>query len=141
MVLEQVAKGAGGALPDDFTVVARLFCAVTDDVPGTREIVKATFAPYIATSVYNKLLPLAGLRGRRRRRARGARSAGPRGMAAAVSDELVDDLFCLGTADEVASKVADYCEAGVTVPALMPLAMGREQSAQTLWDIADAYNA
>jgi alkanesulfonate monooxygenase SsuD/methylene tetrahydromethanopterin reductase-like flavin-dependent oxidoreductase (luciferase family) len=59
-----------------------------------------------------QVLPLDGLRGRRRRRARGQGARRPRGHGAAVTDELVDDLFCLGTADEVASKVADYCEAG-----------------------------
>ena len=140
MVLEEVAKGAGGELRDDFTVVARLFCAVTDDVPGMRQIVKATFGNYIATSVYNKFYRWMGYEdvadGVLEAQAKGDREA----MAAAVTDELVDDLFCLGTADEVAAKVGEYCEAGVTVPALMPLAMGREDSARTLWEIADAWH-
>lgn len=139
MVLDEVAKGAGGSLPEDFTVVARLFCAVTDDVEGMRSIVKATFSNYIATTVYNKFYRWMGYEdvadGVLEAQERGDREA----MAAAVTDELVDDLFCLGTAEQVAAKVADYCAAGVTVPAIMPLAMGREQSEQALWDIAAAW--
>jgi probable F420-dependent oxidoreductase len=139
MVLEEVAKGAGGSLPDDFTVMARLFCAVTDDVEGMRAIVKATFSNYIATSVYNKFYRWMGYEdvadGVLEAQAAGDRDA----MAAAVTDELVDDLFCLGTAEQVAAKVAGYCEAGITVPAIMPLAMGREQSERALWDIAAAW--
>jgi alkanesulfonate monooxygenase SsuD/methylene tetrahydromethanopterin reductase-like flavin-dependent oxidoreductase (luciferase family) len=60
-------------------------------------------------------------------------------MAAAISDRVVDDLFCLGTADEVATKVAAYVDAGVTVPVLAPLSLGREQAEATLWAVADAW--
>jgi probable F420-dependent oxidoreductase len=136
-VLEQVATGAGGALPDDYRVVARLFCAVTDDVPGTREVVKSFFAPYVATSVYNRFYRWLGHEDVADAvlEAQGDRAA----MAAAISDELVDELFCLGTADEVATKVAAYAEAGVTVPVIQPLAMGREQAEHTLWALADAW--
>ena len=136
-VLEQVAAGAGGALPDDYRVVARLFCAVTDDVAGTREIVKSVFAPYVATSVYNRFYRWLGYEDVADAvlEAAGDRAA----MAAAMSDELVDELFCLGTADEVAGKVAAYAEAGVTVPVIQPLGMDRAQAEHTLWALADAY--
>jgi alkanesulfonate monooxygenase SsuD/methylene tetrahydromethanopterin reductase-like flavin-dependent oxidoreductase (luciferase family) len=64
-------------------------------------------------------------------------SRGPE--AAAVTDRVVDDLFCLGTADEVAAKVAAYVDAGVTVPVLAPLTFGRGPAEATLWAIADAW--
>jgi probable F420-dependent oxidoreductase len=138
-VLEQVAEGAGGALPDDFRVIARLFVGVTDDVPAMRGIVKAVFGPYIATSVYNRFYRWMGYEDVADAilAAEGDRDA----MAAAVSDELVDELFCLGSADEVAAKVAAYVDAGVTVPVLAPLSFGREQAESTLWAVADAYAA
>jgi probable F420-dependent oxidoreductase len=137
-VLQQVADGAGGALPDDYRVVARLFCAVTDDVPGTRDVVKTVFAPYVATSVYNRFYRWLGYEDVADAvlEAEGDRAA----MAAAISDELVDELFCIGSADEVAAKVAAYAEAGVTVPVIQPLAMGREQAEDTLWALAAAYH-
>jgi probable F420-dependent oxidoreductase len=139
LVLDQVAQGAGGNLPDDYRVVARLFCAVTDDVPGTREVVKSVFAPYVATSVYNRFYRWLGYEevADAVLAAKGDRAA----MAAALTDDLVDELFCLGTAEEVAAKVAAYTEAGVTVPVIQPLAMGREQAEDTLWALADAWEA
>jgi probable F420-dependent oxidoreductase len=137
-VIEQVAEGAGGRLPDDYRVIARLFCAVTDDVPATRQVVKSVFAPYIATTVYNKFYRWMGYE----QEAQAVLdAAGDRGaMAAAVSDRIVDELFCLGTAGEVAAKVAAYVDAGVTVPVIQPLALGREQAEATLWSVADAWS-
>jgi probable F420-dependent oxidoreductase len=136
-VLAEVATGAGGALPDGFRVVARLFCAVTDDVPAVRELVKAVFAPYIATSVYNRFYRWMGYD----QEAQAVLDvAGDRpAMAAAVTDRVVDDLFCLGTAEQVAGRIAAYCDAGVTVPVVAPLALGRDQAEATLWAVADAW--
>jgi probable F420-dependent oxidoreductase len=136
-VLAEVTTGAGGTLPDDFRVVARLFCAVTDDVPAVRELVKAVFAPYIATSVYNRFYRWMGYDQEAQAvlDAAGDRQA----MAAAVTDRVVDDLFCLGTAEQVAERIASYCDAGVTVPVVAPLALGREQAEATLWAVADAW--
>jgi probable F420-dependent oxidoreductase len=136
-VLAQVAEGAGGSLPSDFRVVARLFCAVTDDVPAARGLVKAVFAPYIATSVYNRFYRWMGYEQDAQAvlDAVGDRQA----MTAAVSDRVIDELFCLGTADEVAGRIAAYSEAGVTVPVVQPLSFGREQAEATLWAIADAW--
>ena len=137
-VLQQVAEGAGGALPDDYRVVARLFCAVTDDVAATRQVVKSVFAPYIATTVYNKFYRWMGYETEAQAvlDAAGDRTA----MAAAVSDRIVDELFCLGTAEQVAAKIAAYVDAGVTVPVVQPLALGREQAETTLWGVADAWS-
>lgn len=137
LVLEHVAAGAGGSLPSEFRVIARLFCAVTDDVPTARQVVKATFAPYLLTAAYNRFYRWMGYEDEAAGvlAAQGDRAA----MAAAISDRLVDDLFCLGTAEAVAGKVAAYCDAGVTVPVVHPLADGREQAEATLWAVADAW--
>ncbi len=138
MVLDEVARGAGGTLPDDYQVVARLFCAVTDDVPAARELVKATFAPYILARAYNRFYRWLGYE----EAADGVLAAkgDRRAMAAAISDELVDEVFCLGTVSQVAAKVAAYCEAGVTTPVIHPLALGREQAEATLWPLAEAWS-
>lgn len=136
-ILEQVAEGAGGPLPDDYRVIARLFCAVTDDRPADRERIKRTFAPYIATSAYNRFYRWMGYD----RDADAVLAAGGdrQAMAAAISDRLVDELFCLGTADEVATRIAAYTQAGVTVPVVQPVSFGREQAEATLWAIADVW--
>jgi probable F420-dependent oxidoreductase len=136
-VLDAVAEGAGGSLAPDFRVVARLFCAVTDDVPAARAVVKATFAPYLATRAYNRFYRWMGYD----RAAEGVlAAAGDRqAMAAAIDDHVVDDLFCLGSPDAVADRVAAYVDAGVTLPVIQPLSLGRDQAEATLWALSDAW--
>ncbi len=101
---------AGGSMPDDFRVIARLFVRVTDDVPAMRAGREGRVRAVHRHQRLQQVLPLDGLRGRRPGRARRRRRQA--GQAAAVTDEVVDDLFCLGTADEVAAKVAAYVDAG-----------------------------
>jgi probable F420-dependent oxidoreductase len=139
LILDQVADGAGGTLPDDYRVIARLFCAVTDDIPTAREAIKATFAPYLLASAYNRFYRWMGYEEAAEGvlAARGDRQA----MMTALSDELVDELFCLGSPDEVAAKVADHCEAGVTTPVIHPVARGRQQAEAMLWPLAEAWPA
>jgi probable F420-dependent oxidoreductase len=133
-MLDEVRSGAAAAgreLPDDFPVVARLFCLVTDDVPGAREMVRHVFAPYIATTVYNRFYRWMGYEEEADAIATAAASGDKPAMVAAMSDRIVDDLFLLGDADTVAARVGEYVDAGVTVPAIAPLAAGAPMAAET----------
>jgi len=138
-MLDHVARGAGGTMPEQFTVMARLFGAVTDDVPAARAAAKATFAPYIATSVYNRFYTWMGYDDEARAVLTAAAARDRDAMTAAVSDRIVDDLFCLGTADEVAEKIAAFCDAGVTVPVFHPLTASGEQAESMLGALAEAW--
>lgn len=125
------ARAAGRELPDDFPVVARLFCLVTDDVAGARAMVRQVFAPYIATTVYNRFYRWMGYEQEAAAIAEAAATRDTEAMVAAMSDRIVDDLFLLGDADTVAARVQDYVDAGVTVPAIAPMAMGVDMAAET----------
>ncbi|MCA1684328.1 MAG: LLM class flavin-dependent oxidoreductase, partial [Actinobacteria bacterium] len=139
ILLEHVREGAretGRELAPDFPVMARLFCAVTDDVGAARGLVKAVFAPYIATSVYNRFYRSLGY-GEEADGVAAAAAAGDRaGMAAAVSDRLVDDIFVLGDADAVTARIAEYARSGITIPAVHIMAPGAEAAAAALRDVA-----
>src|SRR5919108_1844235 len=126
------AKEAGRDLPSDFPVVARLFCLVTDDAAGARAILKMVFAPYVATSVYNKFYRWMGYEEEAEAIAKAAAAKDREGMAQAFSDRIAEDLFVIGTADEVVARLREYVEAGVTVPVVAPLAPGPDQAAETL---------
>lgn len=138
-MLALVREGAGGALPDDFGVVARLFLHVTDDVPAARALARRTFAAYIATSVYNRFYRWMGYEDEARAvvDAAGDRDA----MTAAVSDRLVDDLILLGDADTIAGRVDDYVAAGVTVPVLAPMWTGPGEAEAMLAAVARSWHA
>jgi probable F420-dependent oxidoreductase len=123
-VLAEVEKGAtaAGKSVADLSVVARLFCWATDDVPGARAEVRRRFAPYAATTVYNRFFRWLGfseemeaLSAAMARRDRAA-------AAAALSDEFVDTLYTIGDDDHVAGRVRGFIDAGITIPAIQSLA-------------------
>lgn len=135
------AQAAGRDLPDDFPVVARLFALVTDDVAGAREMVRHVFAPYVATTVYNRFYRWMGYEEEAATIADAAASGDKQAMAAAMSDRIVDDLFILGDADTVAARVQEYVDAGVTVPAIAPMGMGMEMVAATFEALGRAWTS
>jgi probable F420-dependent oxidoreductase len=129
---EAVGRDATG-LP----VVARLFCQVTDDVEATREAVRRTFAPYIATSVYNRFYRWLGFE-EEAAAVQAALAAGDRaGAVAAISDAVLDAVTAIGDEDAVAARVQAYVDAGVTVPVISCLAPGREATERTLRAIGE----
>jgi len=142
LMLEEVragAKEAGRELPADFPVVARLFCLVTDDAPAARAILKMVFAPYVATSVYNKFYRWMGYEEEAAAIAAASAAKDREGMAKAFSDRVAEDLFVVGSADEVVSRLREYVDAGVTVPVIAPLAPGTDMAAATLRAIGERW--
>lgn len=126
------AKEAGRELPSPFPAVARLFCLVTDDAAGARAVVKMVFAPYVATSVYNRFYRWMGYQEEAAAIAEAAKAKDKGAMTAAFSDRMAEDLFVIGTADEVTEKIREYVDAGITVPVIAPLAPDVQTAAATL---------
>jgi alkanesulfonate monooxygenase SsuD/methylene tetrahydromethanopterin reductase-like flavin-dependent oxidoreductase (luciferase family) len=120
--------------------VARLFCLVTDDVAGAREMVRHVFAPYVATSVYNRFYRWMGYEEEAAAILVAAEAKDKASMAAAFSDRLLDDLFLIGSADEVVGRLQEYADAGITVPAIAPMALGPEMALDTLTQVATAWS-
>ena len=115
------ARRAGRDASQD-EVVCRFQVAVTDDVPAARGLFRMVFSPYFATPVYNAYLAWCGFEDEARRLAeafaRGDRAA----SAAALTDEVVDRIAILGSADACRAKIAEFVVAGVTTPVISPLA-------------------
>jgi probable F420-dependent oxidoreductase len=103
-------------------VVCRFQVCVTDDVAKARQLVRAAFGGYVATPVYNKFFAWCGYEGV----ARGVADAFGRGdragVAAAMTDEFVDGIAILGSAESCREQVAAFVAAGVTTPVIAPLA-------------------
>jgi probable F420-dependent oxidoreductase len=135
------AKEAGRELPSDFPVMARLFCLVTDDAAAARQILKMVFAPYVATSVYNRFYRWMGYEEEAEAIAQAAAAKDREGMAKAFSDRIAEDLFVVGTASEVVARLREYVEAGVTIPVIAPLAPAVDAAAATLQAIGQGWNA
>ncbi|MDX1510231.1 MAG: LLM class F420-dependent oxidoreductase [Nitriliruptorales bacterium] len=141
-MLDEVHAGAAAAdrtLPDPLPVMARLFCLVTDEIDFARQMVKHVFAPYVATSVYNRFYRWQGYEQEAAAIQEAAEAKDKSAMAAAFSDRLVDDLFLIGSADTVTARIREYVEAGVTVPVIAPLAADAAGAGATLEAVAGAW--
>jgi len=135
------AKEAGRELPSDFPVMARLFCLVTDDAPAARQILKMVFAPYVATSVYNRFYRWMGYEEEAEAIAQAAAAKDREGMAKAFSDRIAEDLFVVGDADTVVTRLREYVDAGVTIPVIAPLAPAPDVAAETLKVIGERWRS
>ena len=106
-------------------VVARFQVAVTDDVKTARGLVRAAFAGYVAQPVYNAYFKWCGFEEEAAAVA-DAFARGDRGAsAAAMSDDLIDRVAILGSAESCREQIAGFVAAGVTTPVISPLAAGR----------------
>lgn len=139
-ILSEVATGAekAGRDPAGLSVMARLFCWVTDDVPAARNEVRRSFAPYAATRVYNRFFRWLGFTDEMDALLAALSQGDRAGAAGALSDEFIDTLYAVGDADHVAGRVQAYVDAGITIPAIACIGTGRAESERTLHTIAAA---
>jgi len=115
------AQRVGRDASDD-EIVCRLMVAVTDDVAGARNLVRAGFAGYFAQPVYNAYLRWYGFEKEADAVANAFARGDRAGSAAALSDEMIDSIAILGSADACRERIAAYVAGGVTTPVLAPLA-------------------
>lgn len=125
--VEQIRAGEarrsdGGAA----TVFAYVHAGVTDRSHGAESARKDLFS-YAVVDAYARNFERAGFGDSvaevRERHAERDRD----GAVAAISDEFVDAIDFMGTADEVAAFGRSYVDAGVDVPILMPLPWGPDR--------------
>jgi probable F420-dependent oxidoreductase len=127
---------AAGKDPAELPVVARIFCAVTDDVAGARAVIKHVFSSYAATPGYNRFFSWLGFAEEMRAVREAFAVKDRQAAAAALSDAFVDSVYVLGDEDEVADRVQAYVDGGVTIPAIAVLSPGREEAMRTLRAVA-----
>lgn len=137
--LRKGAQDAGRDLPDDFPVVARLFCLVTDQPEAAKQLIPHVFAPYVATTGYNRFYSWMGYEEEAAAIAKAATTRDKAAMAEAYTPDIVDALFCIGDADTVTERIREFVDAGVTVPVIQPLEPGLEGAERTLRAIADRW--
>jgi probable F420-dependent oxidoreductase len=141
--IARAAAQAAGKDPERFEVACRIFVCVTDDPAHTRPLAKRLITTYLTTPVYAAFHEWLG-RGPALRPMLDAWAAGDRrGALAAVSDELLNELVLVGSADECRERVQQYLDAGVTIPILhlspfAPSGSAGEQSRAALAALAPA---
>jgi probable F420-dependent oxidoreductase len=117
---EGAARAGRDASSDE--VVARFQVAVTDDRERARNLVRAGFGGYVATPVYNKFFDWVGYPDVARGVAEAFAKKDRGATAAAMSDEFIEAITIIGTAEECREQLGAFVAAGVTTPVIAPLA-------------------
>ena len=132
-MMEHVKIGAerGGKSLEDVEIVNRAMVLVTDDKAMGRDIFRAAFGPYYATPVYNAFLAWAGYEEAAAQIREGWAEKDREKTAAAMSDEMVDEIAIIGSADEVRERIRSDATGGVHTSIIAPLAGDPESAMRT----------
>jgi len=122
-MIEHVAIGAerAGKNPADVEVVNRHMVLVTDDKPAALAGFKSRFAPYYATPVYNRFLAWAGYEDAATTIAEGWAARDRDKTTGAITDELVDEIAIIGTAEECRERLRWTAETGIHTHIIAPV--------------------
>src|SRR5207249_8480323 len=121
--LAPVRAGAerAGRDPATLEVVARFQTVVTDDAPAARDAIRQMMGPYFATSVYNRFIAWCGFPEEARAIDAAWRAKDRAHNVAALTDEMVDRLAIIGSAQHRRPRPAEVPAAGRTTPMHQPL--------------------
>ena len=99
---------------EDIEIVCRHQVIVTDDKEAARDSIRAAFAPYYATPVYNAFLAWAGYEDVAQQIKDGWAAKDRAKTTSALDDSLVDDIAIIGTAEECQERIREYGRMGIT---------------------------
>jgi probable F420-dependent oxidoreductase len=129
-ILAAYRRGAAKAGRDGThdEVVCRFQVCVTNDRAKARGLVRMAFGGYLSAPVYNAFLAWCGFEEEAKAIAEGFAKKDRAAVAAAITDEIVDRIAIIGSADECKEQIAGFVKAGVTTPVIAPLATSREEA-------------
>jgi probable F420-dependent oxidoreductase len=130
------ARAGRGATNDE--VVCRFQVCVTNDRAKARGLVRMAFGGYLSTPVYNAFLAWCGFEPEAKAIAEAFAKRDRAGVAAAISDEIVDRIAIVGTPDECREQIAAFVKAGVTTSVIAPLATSRDEALRVYETFAPA---
>jgi probable F420-dependent oxidoreductase len=124
--LERVAGQLEDA-PEGFELLCRFFC-----LPGEREqiepLARFMFSSYVTVPVYAAFYEWLG-HGEAIAEMRELWAAKDRqGAAAAAPWELIEEMFILGSPDQMRARLEEFIEGGITLPVLTPICGPEDQA-------------
>lgn len=121
-MVEHIRAGAAraGKDPASIEIVARFQTCVTDDEASARAVLRAAFGPYFATSVYNRFVAWCGFDDEAREILAGWQAKDRGRVAAGVTDDMLDRIGILGSAEKCRERIEAFRAAGVTTPMISP---------------------
>jgi probable F420-dependent oxidoreductase len=132
-MLEHIRIGAerAGKRAEDVEVVNRAMVLVTDDKALGRDIFRLAFGAYYATPVYNKFLAWAGYEDAAAAIREGWAAKDRKKTAAAMSDDMIDEIAVIGSMEEVQERIRADATTGVHTQIIAPMAATAEDAMRT----------
>lgn len=118
--LEIGAKRAGKRV-EEIEIVNRFLCMVTDDVEAARAQFRLHYTPYYANPVYNDFLKWAGYKDEAEGVLAGWAARDRELSTGSLTDEIIDSVAIIGTADEVHDRIRGYADAGIHTSIISPI--------------------
>lgn len=122
-IMEHIAIGAerAGKDPASIEVVCRHMMCMTSDKAQGRAAFRASFGSYYATPVYNKFLAWAGYEQAAQDIQAGFAAKDRERTAAAMSDEMVDQIAIIGNEAECQDLIREYAAGGIHTHVMAPM--------------------
>lgn len=142
-IMEHVAVGAKAANknPSDVEVINRYQVCVTDDIDAGRDKFRNTFGGYYSTSVYNNYLRWAGFEAEADNILNAWNQRDRAAVAAAFTDELIDELALIGPVESVVERLKSFGEQGIDTHIMSTFwAYSQQEYDQVIQAIADCWN-
>ena len=132
-VMEHVKIGAARAGKDwrEVEIVNRAMVLCTNDKAKGRELFRASFAPYYATPVYNNFLAWSGYRDAAATISEGWSEKDRAKTGGALSDELIDEIAIIGSAEEIRTRIKEHADGGIHTHIIAPLSRVPEEIDET----------
>ena len=118
--VEAGAKRAGKHV-EDVEIVNRSFVMVTDDIDAGRNQFRAYYAPYYANPVYNNFLKWAGYKDEAEGVLAGWAARDRELSTSSITDEIIDAVAIIGSAEEVRRRVRQQTDAGIDTTIVSPI--------------------
>jgi 5,10-methylenetetrahydromethanopterin reductase len=124
-VKEHLARGAqrAGRSLTDLPVAPLVHCCVSSDRGAALRAVRRTLAAYGSRPLYNRFLARQGFVKEAEQIAAAAAKGDMVAAAAAVSEDMADQVSAIGTAQECRRKVEAFEKAGASYVVLFPMAI------------------
>jgi probable F420-dependent oxidoreductase len=121
-MMEHVKIGAerAGKSVEDVEIVNRAMVLVTDDKAEARDRFRASFGPYYATTVYNNFLGWAGFEEAAATILEGWAEKDRKKTGAALTDDLIDEIAIIGSAEECQERIRSDAAGGVDTHIIAP---------------------
>ncbi|HVN64153.1 MAG TPA: LLM class F420-dependent oxidoreductase [Candidatus Binataceae bacterium] len=126
-MLDHTREGmrAAGKNPDTLDVISRIMVAVDEDEAAARTLMRRALTAYVTVPQYNAYFREIGYAKEAESSIEAWNSGDRKQAVECVSEEMVENIFVIGSAEECRRRLEEYSRAGITATALQFFCLSR----------------